>query len=312
MVSISVVITCYNEEEYIGDSIESVISQTRYDLVDKVVVVDDGSEDGSREVIKEIVKREGKLEYIYQENEGLPGARNTGIERCDGDFFALQDGDDIWREDKIEVQAEVLKKYPRVGLLYSDFYLFGAGRQKRMSPNRYQYTDENVLERLFQEGGPIIPSTTLINKRCFSKVGTFDTDLLRAQDTDLWLRIAEKYPIHHIREPLIFRREREGSLGSNLDSKLEYLFRVTEKIASRIPTLKPLVGRRKAMILSGIARQYLEQGKREAAIRASLRALTFRPFKLDALATLLFSLFPLPDRFLKQVLRYARTRLRDN
>jgi glycosyltransferase involved in cell wall biosynthesis len=306
MVSISVVVTCYNEEEYIGDSLRSVLNQTRYDLIDKIVVVDDGSDDNSEEVIREIEKDNPKVEYVYQENEGLPGARNTGLEQCTGEFVALQDGDDLWLENKIERQAEVLRKYPDVGLVYSDFQTFGSGEKKRVSPNQFRYSDGDVLERLFRSGGPIMPSTTVINRDCFSTVGTFDPDLLRGQDTDLWLRIAEEYRLHHVDEPLVARRDRSDSLGKSHREKARYLLRVTDKIADRVPSLESFVNERKAMTLATRGRKLLEEGERREAVRMMKFALRYQPASIEVLLTFVFVLTPLPQTILVPILRVAR------
>lgn len=306
MVSISVIITCYNEEEYIGESVRSVINQTRYDLVDNIVVVNDGSDDNSEKVVQEIEKSNPKIEYVYQENEGLPGARNTGIERCTGDYVALQDGDDLWLEHKVARQAEVLRKYPDVGLVYSDFRIFGSGEKKRVSPNRFRYSDGNVLEHLFRKGGPIVPSTTVINKECLCTVGAFDPDLLRGQDTDLWLRIAEKYRLHHVDEALVDRRDRSDSLGKSHREKTRYLMRVTDKIAARVPKLEPFVKERKAMTLATRSRKLLEEGERWEAVRMMKSALMYQPASIEVLMTFIFVSIPLPQVILVPILRVAR------
>lgn len=303
---VSVVVTCYNEEEYIRESVQSVLDQTRYDLIDKVTVVNDGSEDGSGEIVRQIENENPKVEYVYQENQGLPGARNTGLERCTGDFVAFQDGDDIWLEHKIEHQAQVLEQYPSVGLVYSDFYLFGDGGRKRVSPNQYKHSDGNVLKPFFLNGGPVAPSTVVVNRECLDSVGMFDPELLRAQDTDLWLRIAKEYRFHHIREPLIKRRERPDSLGKSRHKKLRYLMRVTDKIASSTPRLQSIVKKRKSMIRTNIGRGLLEDGKRFRAIQILKKACKNNPLSLEAHVSLLFACLPLPLGVLEIILSTTR------
>jgi glycosyltransferase involved in cell wall biosynthesis len=306
MTSISVVVTCYNEEDYIGKSVRSVIGQTRYDLIDKLVVVNDGSKDGSEEVIMEIEKEHPKIEYLYQENKGLPSARNTGLERCTGDFVALLDGDDVWLDRKVEKQMQAIKKYPDVGLIYSDFYLFGMGERKRASPNQYKYYDGDVLERFFVEDGPIVPSTALINSECLKTVGKFDPELLRGQDTDLWLRIAEEYRFHHISDPLIYRRQRTDSLGKSHFEKAKYMMHVYDKAASRNPELRPLVGERKAKSLASRGRQLIDENRRWEAIWMLKEAFIRDPSSLEVQASLVFALLPLPNWVLQQILHGAR------
>jgi hypothetical protein len=209
-------------------------------------------------------------------------------------------------EQKIERQAEVLRKYPDVGIVYSDFRIFGSGWKSRVSPNKFRYSDGNVLELLFQKGGPILPSTTVINRECFTTVGNFDPDLLRGQDTDLWLRIAEKYRLHHIDEPLVDRRDRSDSLGKGHLEKTQYLMRVADKIAAQIPRLEPFVNKRKAMTLATRGRKLLEEGERREAVRMLKAALTYQPTSMEVLLTFVFVSIPLPRAILVPILRMAR------
>jgi glycosyltransferase involved in cell wall biosynthesis len=301
MNSVSAVLTCYNEEKYIGDAIGSVVQQTRYDAISEIIVVDDGSEDNSEEVIREWGDRCSKLHYVHQENRGLPVARNTGIERSSGDFIALQDGDDIWLEERLEHQLCFLSDHPDVGLLYTDVYSFGEGEdgKKRGYCNRYEYGDSDLLRRLFVEGGSILPSTTLINNECFRTVGLFDPSLRLGQDTDLWLRIASRYPIQHIQKPLVLKRQRDQSLGSNVEEKARYLLRVTDKIADLYPELDPLRKGRKAKIHGGLSRNRLVAGDRLGAVKSALRAISLDPRTPKHHATLGFALLPFGVRQLQ-------------
>ncbi|MCS4177385.1 glycosyltransferase involved in cell wall biosynthesis [Salinibacter ruber] len=302
--NISVIVTCYNESEYIYNSIKSVIRQNVYEQILEIIVVDDGSEDGSDEIIKGWEERCKKVKYIYQENEGLPSARNTGIELSSGEFIALQDGDDIWLEDRLERQLSVVEEYPDVGLVYSDVYSFGDGQngsRERGYCNRYEHSDDDVLQRLFVHGGPIIPSTTLINRDCFRTVGRFDPVLLRGQDTDMWLRIAAEYPIHHVDEPLVLKRQRGDSLGADVEEKARYLLRVTDKIVDLYPELEPLQRKRCSKIYGGIARHLVVSGKRTRAVNATLRAIRYDPSALKQYATLMFALLPVSASHLRRL-----------
>lgn len=306
MTSVSALLTCYNEAEYIEDAILSVIRQTRYDAVDRIVVVNDGSEDQSEDIILRLADKYPKIKYIYQENQGLAAARNTGLARCTGDFVAILDGDDIWLEERLERQLGFVSAHPDVGVIYSDFYLFGNSERQRVTPNKFDYSNDDTLKRLFIEGGPIVPSTTLINKQCFESVGIFDPVLRRAQDTDMWLRIAHRFPIHYIDEPLILRREREGSLGGDAEKKTKYLMYVTDKITDSFPELRPYEQRRKSMIRCGMARKLLKQGKRKEAVRMAARAVTSSVRSIEGWATFLFVLVPLPTAQLQKVLDLVR------
>ena len=111
----SVVIPAYNCEKTIECVIESVLSQTAFDLIDEVVIINDGSTDGTENIIKNLIenKKLGDLiHYVYQENHGVSYTRNKGIELAKAEWIALLDSDDIWLSNKIERQAEVINKIP--------------------------------------------------------------------------------------------------------------------------------------------------------------------------------------------------------
>ena len=120
----SVILTCYNEERFIADAIDSVLNQTYVHRIKEIVVTDDGSKDNSKKIIlqKAHENQNPVIKYIYQENKGLPSARNTAIQQTSGDYIAILDGDDLWYPNKIEILAKHIDEYPQVGLFYSNSY----------------------------------------------------------------------------------------------------------------------------------------------------------------------------------------------
>jgi glycosyltransferase involved in cell wall biosynthesis len=297
---VSVIITCYNEQEYISDAIESVFNQTAFDAIKEIGVVDDGSSDDSKAVIRPYADSCPKLRYIYQENKGLAVARNTGIRNTTGAYIALLDGDDMWLEQKLEKQLAFLDGNPEVGLLYTDFYVFN-GEQRRVYARHFDRGDEDTLERLFLKGGPIIPSTTIITRSCLQQVGLFDPVLRRGQDRDMWLRIAHDWPIHHMGAPLIRKRNREDSLGADAEKKSAHLFQITEKIAQRYPELRPYKRRRVAMIYARLARRMALEGRRKKAVRAALKAIRRDISSLEGYLGAMLAVLPLQQSHLQKI-----------
>jgi len=297
---VGVVITCYNEQEYISDAIESVLNQTAFDAIREIVVVDDGSSDDSKAVTRPYADSYPKLRYIYQENKGLAVARNTGIRNTTGAYIALLDGDDLWLEQKLEKQLAFLDGNPEVGLLYTDFYVFNGG-ERRVYARHFDREDEDTLEQLFLHGGPIIPSTAIITRNCLQKVGLFDPELRRAQDTELWLRIAHDWPVHHIGEPLIRKRNHGNSLGADAEKKSAYLLQITEKIAQRYPGLRPHRRKRVAMIYARLARRMALKGKRKKAARAALRAIRRDISSLEGYLGVMLAVLPLRQSHLQEI-----------
>jgi len=119
MPKVSVIIPAYNAAPYIRATIDSVLNSTFKDF--EVIVVDDGSTDETYKLLQNISH---KVKVIRQENQGLSGARNTGIKNSTGEYIALLDSDDIWHQDKLKSQVEVLDLNPTVGLCFTEFSLW--------------------------------------------------------------------------------------------------------------------------------------------------------------------------------------------
>ena len=126
----SVVIPAYNCERTIISAIESVLAQTRMDLIEEIIVVNDGSKDATDSVIRGFLssmRTPCPIRYYTQENRGASSARNRAIREAKAPWIALLDSDDRWRPNKIERQFEVIHSNPRIKLLgtpYSSRILF--------------------------------------------------------------------------------------------------------------------------------------------------------------------------------------------
>ena len=113
---ISVVITAYNEQDFVGIALRSALRQTRGDL--EIIVVDDGSTDRTAEVVNSF--DDERIRLIRQENQGLSAARNTGIAAACCELVAFLDSDDLWTPEFCELMAAALQERPSAGFSYSD------------------------------------------------------------------------------------------------------------------------------------------------------------------------------------------------
>jgi glycosyltransferase involved in cell wall biosynthesis len=297
---ISVVIPVYNEKHYIAYAIQSVIGQTAWDEIREVIIIDDGSTDGSERIIRQFSDKYKKVKYVYQQNRGLARSRNAGINLSKGKYIAFLDADDIWRKEKIEKQLHVMLKNPDIGLLYSDLIRINSTSRKfrRYSVRRYNLTQKNVLQNLFIKGGPIIPSTVMVKKACFYRVGNFDPKLRTSEDMDMWLRIAAKYPLQHLPFYSIYKIEKPDSLGSFTKQREHDLFRVIDKIASLYPELKPYKDKRKAKILTGAGYHNILKGSLDISRKNLIGAIKLDIYMLRAYFYYLISY--LPQKNIKQ------------
>lgn len=281
-----VIITCYNEEQYIGRAIDSVLKQTS--PVDHIVVVNDGSTDGSEGIIES--RREASkvpFEYLYQTNTGLPAARNLAIRHCSCEYIAILDGDDYWAENKVSSFKAEIEKYPGVGLFYSSFFKdFGTNLQL-IRPRRYFADEGPPLMRFVANDGPIIPSVVVLKRECFDTVGYFDEEFLRGQDMELWYRVSAKYSFQYIDQPLTFKYERTDSLGTNTEKKSVYLYKALDKIQVMYPEVARIRKRRESRVEYTLGLYLFKVGRTNESFRALFKALQLYPLNFRALLLLL-------------------------
>lgn len=282
--SISVIITCYNEAGIIGEAIESVLHQSAISSIIQIIIVDDGSTDDSPVVIQKYQERSPLILYVYQENQGLAGARNSGISHVSGEYIAFLDGDDLWHPTKLEVYLGLIKRNESVGLFYSSFYQTSRQTDKRklVVPNRYKpgLQPKQLLKKFYVHGGPLLPSTVVLKREVLDNVGMFDIQMRKAQDTELWLRIAGKYSFYYIDSPLVDRMGTPGSLGSDPIKKLEYMLLALNKIEALYPFLKSLRNKRLALVYHKISSYCLKQKRKNDSRQYAALGLKCNPWSL--------------------------------
>jgi glycosyltransferase involved in cell wall biosynthesis len=179
---ISVIIPTYNRAKTLPRALDSVYAQTHQ--ADEVILVDDGSVDGTCEMLAE---RYPACRYLTQQNQGVSSARNLGISQASGDWIALLDSDDAWRPEKLALQSEALAAHPHLRLCHSEEIWIRNG--VRVNAMRKHAKSGG---RIFQQCLPrcvISPSSVLLHRSLFEQYGLFDTALPACEDYDLWLRL---------------------------------------------------------------------------------------------------------------------------
>lgn len=207
---VSIITPAYNAGATIGDTIESVLSQTFSDF--EMIIVDDGSTDNTAQLINNI--KDERIVYIFQSNKDRAEARNHGIGIARGDYIALLDSDDLWMQDKLEKQVPLLDENPEIGLVYSDLYYFAhqTGEDLLQFSKKVKLQKGTVPVRLIIERNFIQSPTPIIRRDVFEEVGLFDTNLIPVEDWDMWIRIVAKFPIDFIDEPLARYRVHENTI----------------------------------------------------------------------------------------------------
>lgn len=229
---ISVIIPAFNASEFIGETLDSVFSQTFTDF--EVIVINDGSPD-TDELERVLQRFPAKLHYLKQENQGAAAARNTGLRAARGEFVAFLDADDTWLPVFLEKQLELLKR-TNADLVFADASLFGdsplAGRTfMQMHPSRGEVTPEKLLSVKVT----VITSTVLARKAPILAVGLFDESVRRGHDFELWLRLAKAgFRFDYQRDVLGRHRILDSSLSGDITSQLQRTLAVLEVVKARV------------------------------------------------------------------------------
>jgi len=225
MSQITVVVPAYNSMQYLPATLESVLQQTYADF--EIVVVNDGSTDNTQEYVSSLT--DSRLKMVFQENQGLAAARNTGIAHATGEYIAFLDADDLWESTKLEKQLRILENNPEVGVVYTWVAYINEQGQKtgRIFKDcaEGKIWQELTIFNIIRCG-----SVPIVRRVCFETCGTFDRNLDSAvEDWDMWLRIANKYNFRVVKEPLVYYRQHETSCSKNWQAMSRSFHLVIEK-----------------------------------------------------------------------------------
>lgn len=229
MPKVSVVITAYNSMAYLPETLESVSRQTFTDF--EVLIIDDGSSDHIVQWASELV--DPRVRLISQENQGVGVARNTGIAHAQGEYIAFLDGDDTWEPTKLEKQVRCLEENPKVGLVHT--WLAGIDPHSKPTGRVIgSHVEGEVWEKII-ERNMVACSSAMVHRCCFETVGVFDKNLRFAEDWDMWIRIAARYHLAVIKEPLVGYREHPNSKSKKYASRLQDFRTIIEKAFDSVP-----------------------------------------------------------------------------
>ena len=230
---ISVVIPAYNAEKHIARAIESVLAQTR--PAEEIIVVDDGSSDGTAEVVRSFGD---KVILIQQPNAGVSVARNKGIEHATGDWIAFLDSDDEWLPEKLKLQSEHLSRNPDLRWTFTNMS-WDKERRGFVKPiHPTDHLNKNAIDAecfedyltAYTQSFFASTITLMIHRSVFDSVGLFEPGMKRAQDNDLWYRIAYQYPkVGYLSEPLaIYHLDTPGS-STKINDEVDFMMQLVNR-----------------------------------------------------------------------------------
>lgn len=213
--SISAVIPVKNRPSLIVQAIGSCLAQSR--APDEIIVVDDGSDDATPDIVKDLAAKESRIKLIRRENSGGAAlARNLGAAQAEGRWLAFLDSDDRWHEDKLESQLALARQFPDAPAIFCGIRYAYATRKARIGVPKpvvfhADLTVSNVLAST---------SAAFVRKDKFEEVLGFDAALPNCEDWDLWLKLAKLGPLPVVQAPLV-----------------EYSFEATNKLSRDVTKL---------------------------------------------------------------------------
>jgi glycosyltransferase involved in cell wall biosynthesis len=267
--TVSAIMAVYNERAYVEAAIESVLGQTFEDF--ELIIIDDGSTDGSTEILQRYAANDERIELIVQENKGIPRTLNRGLATARGEYFARMDADDISLPTRFQMQVDYLEDHPdcvAVGCdavaidpdghpLHDQSDVLPSGNAHRAT---LAYDHESLVAGMLGGKWVAFFQTAMVRRSAIQQVGGYDEQYEVAEDLDLFLRLSEVGQFVNLPHILYEYRHHEEQI-SNRSATLRYLTNKVRRAAHRRRN-KPLPStlRMPAMIRSWVGMMLRKAG----------------------------------------------------
>lgn len=217
---VSVIIPTFNRRERVQTAIRSVLCQTH--PAAEIIVVDDGSSDGTAEALAD--RFGSKIRLERKTNGGVSSARNLGLRLARGCYFAFIDSDDEWLPDKLKLQMEWLASNRDFGMVLCDVIRTDiTGRVIDVLKRREQIPEDGLVLKWLLMKPAWVPSSAMIRREVYDQVGEFDESLITGEDLDFHLRVARHWKIGVISQPLVRAIRGHDGLSSMRRTLDDYL-----------------------------------------------------------------------------------------
>ena len=275
---VSVIIPCFNREDYIRETVDSVLNQTYSNI--ELVVVDDGSADSSFSILESYGDRIKLLHHSGHQNKGQAAAINVGLRVVAGEFVAILDSDDLFMKEKIEKQVDYLVGHPSIGIVYSNgMNISGDGRD--LYP-LYRPGARPVIgpEPVLEHSAFNLPSNSLVRKSVFDEAGFLVESFRTAQDHDMAVRLAEVAPVGYLDE-ILWSYRRHGASVSNHRTLERWRngFIILDNASARFPYSLGVRKRRRATLHFRVGQCLLKERKLPSALAHFILAGVWDPMR---------------------------------
>jgi len=285
--SISVVIPTHDvvkRGDSLKEAVESVMSQSR--LPEEIIVVNGGNEKLTPRELAE--SSSVKIRVVGSARHGPSAARNRGISEAGGDcdYIAFLDDDDLWHPEKLEIQMDYLEKNPEILMVSSTMVPVGGNINIKRGP----WISGDLFGLLYMKS--IVPTPTVVVKReVFDSVGFFNEEMMRAEDYDLWLRIARSFPTAHLKSPLGWVGRGAGRLSDDKIDLRKNSIRLLKEYYDPKRISRWKYRKRMSELEIYLGREYVKIGDVKKGREHFMKALRLRPFSLRPYRYLLGSVF---------------------
>ena len=227
--SISVVIPAYNAARFLRSTLDSVLAQS-YPVLE-CIVVDDGSVDSTADIVGEF---EARVTLISQTNQGVAAARNRGALEATSELIAFCDADDVWREDKLELQVQLLAENPEASVAFCGLVIVDAESEPLDEPQTPDFASLDLASLIHHRAGefPTASASTLLARRdTVIAVGLYDGTLSDAADWDMVVRLRKVGPFVGTTERATFYRDHDAAMTRQVRLRAADTRRLFEKFA---------------------------------------------------------------------------------
>ncbi len=274
---VSVIVPVLNGARWLREALNSILDQTMNDL--EIIVIDDGSSDGSPDIARSMCEQGERRVRVFEfDHGGLATARNRGMERALGDYYALLDSDDAWLPHHLEAAMAAFDNDPDLGLVHANIQRVDEHGAAIGVPKRHWDTAEDAFEAIALRHEHVSCPTAVVAREAIEAVGGFDERFngLGCEDRDLWLRVSERFRIRYLDHVAARYRVHSSSMSVNR----ERMDRARRLLISKLGDSRrgrALVGAMEAMLESDLGLEYLERGRFPAALRQQVIALRLDP-----------------------------------
>jgi glycosyltransferase involved in cell wall biosynthesis len=225
---VSIIITTYNYSSFIAETIECVKRQLYTDF--ECIIIDNGSIDNTTDIVQRNIANDKRFRLYSQDNRGVSGARNSGINHAKGEFIQFLDGDDLIEENKIASQVKAFERKPEADIIYGDVAFFDDGNKTVLRKSLKGNKPDNWLPKISGRGEVVLKQirkfnflvthSPLLRNSVIEKAGKFDENIQALEDWDFWMRCAYSGCYFHYDDApgsLCLVRVRPASLSTRKD-----------------------------------------------------------------------------------------------